>query len=243
MTPHWQYTTLDECTSTFYPARALPAWHAVQAHLQTKGRGRFQRTWFGEHGGLWISYNVPIDESKELPWGQLPLVAGAALIRSLHQYHIPQLRLRWPNDLLVGRAKLGGILVERPSASVATIGIGVNMHNNTAALHGKTSDPVTRLRDLITSHCPSVDEYRDVLGSTLSEVYHAFTQHGMHALQADLHTAWAGARPVVAITDTARHVGFFQGIDDSGSPILCDALGNTSIIPGIEINRLVEIGA
>ncbi len=239
----WQYSVLDECESTFYPARKLPAWHGVQARLQTRGRGRFQRTWFGERGGLWISYNVPLDESLPLPWGQLPLVAGVALIRSLQGYEIAGLRLRWPNDLLVGRAKLGGILVERPAPDIASIGIGVNIENDIASLYGKTSDPVARLRDLLGADCPSVDDYRDALGEAIRETYQLFLAGGMAALQDDLQRAWAGARPVVAITDSARHVGFFQGIDNEGSPILRNAFGVEECILGRSINRLVEIGA
>ncbi len=243
MSTIWSYTVLDECDSTFYPARALPAWQGVQALLQSAGRGRFQRTWFGERGGLWICYNVPIDEELDLDWGQLPLVTGVALMRALRFYSIEGVRLRWPNDVLVGRAKLGGILVERPSATVASLGIGLNMHNDVLSLRGKTSDPVIRLLDLAPESCPSIDEFRDRLGEAISEVYDLFLREGMQGLLPELSEAWDGERPVVAITDNDRHVGWFCGVDERGYPILRDAHGEFKIISGIEINRLVEIGA
>ncbi len=239
--PHWTFTQLEECDSTFYPARALPAWHAISTKRQSHGRGRFQRTWFGEKGGLWICYNVPIDESLDVEWGQLPLVAGVALIESLAHTPIEGLRLRWPNDLLVGRAKLGGILVERPSATVASIGIGVNISNDIASLRGKTSDPVTRLQDLMGENCPSVEQYAQQLGDALLRSYQLFVTGGIAALQGSLHKAWAVERPVVAITDDARHCGFFVGVDAKGYPLLRSADGSIRSIAGIDINRLVEL--
>ncbi len=242
MNTTWSYTVLEDCESTFYPARVLPAWQGVQAVLQHAGRGRFQRTWFGERGGLWICYNVPIREELDLDWGQLPLLTGVAVMRALRRYYIEGVRLRWPNDLLVGRAKLGGILVERPSATVASLGIGLNMYNDVLSLRGKTSDPVVRLRDITSGDCPSIDEFRDSLGECIADVYDLFLREGMAGLQSDLSEAWAGERPVVAITDDARHTGWFCGVDERGYPILRDAHGKHKIISGLEINRLVEIG-
>ena len=94
-------------------------------------------------------YNLPLDPGVKRHWGVLPLVAGAAVIEALKDFHIQGLRLRWPNDVLVGRAKLAGILVERPSANMASIGIGVNMFNNLNSLNGLTIDPPTRLADWV----------------------------------------------------------------------------------------------
>ncbi len=242
MNNKWHYTVLEECDSTFYPARHADAWHGVQARVQTAGRGRFQRTWFGELGGLWICYNVPIDETRDVPWGQLPLLAGVALMRALAGTEIEGLRLRWPNDLLVGRAKLGGILVERPSATVASIGIGVNISNEIASLRGKTSDPVVRLDDLLGDERLSVDAFRDRLGDAIAECYDAFVERGMDAIIDELDLAWGAERPVVAITDDQRHVGWFCGVDKRGYPILRDVHGVEKVISGLEINRLVEIG-
>ena len=82
--------------------------------MQKSGRGRFNRKWVGEEGGLWSSFTVPLDTAAGVHWGHLPLVAGLALLNMLRSMGIANARLRWPNDVLIGKSKLAGILVERP---------------------------------------------------------------------------------------------------------------------------------
>lgn len=207
---------------------------------QTRGRGRFNRAWIGNSGGLWATYNLPLDSKANRHWGLLPLVAGAAVIEALKAYNIDGLRLRWPNDVLVGRAKLAGILVERPSATMASIGIGINMFNDIEHMQGITSDPVTRMSELVPA-CPSVKKFRTLLGDVLGEMFDYFVESGLPGVQPMLEAAWGAPRPVVAITDTERHVGHFVGVEHDGSPILRKADGTSFTIPGITVNRLKEL--
>lgn len=237
----WDVTKLDNCESTFTAARKLPAWSVVSSVRQSKGRGRFNRAWYGEEGGLWANYNLPIDEHSNRPWGMLPLVAGVALLDTLAAYHIRGLRLRWPNDLLVNRNKLGGILVERPQPTMVSIGIGVNMYNNLVKLQGITTDVPVRLVDLIPNNCPSVDSLRDHLAEQLYQVYTDFIENGTEPILTRLEQAWGPSLPVVAITDNERICGFFSGIESDGSPILRKADGSYITVPAISINRLKEL--
>lgn len=236
----WKVKEVDECESTFNEARKQPAWTVVTTQRQTRGRGRFNRAWIGNQGGLWATFNLPLDSSAKRHWGVLPLVAGAAVIEALKAYNIQGLRLRWPNDVLVGRAKLAGILVERPAANMASIGIGLNMFNDIEQLQGQTADPVTRLCDLLPA-CPSVKKFRILLGDVLSEMFDYFVESGLDGVMPMLRDAWGEPRPVVAITDTERLVGHFAGVDYDGSPILRKVDGSTIIVPGITVNRLKEL--
>lgn len=240
MSEKWRVEELEECESTFNVARKLPAWTVVSAVRQTKGRGRFNRPWVGEEGGLWATYNLPIDPRSPRHWGVLPLVAGAAIMDALRAYAIPGLRLRWPNDVLVGRSKLAGILVERPSAGMASIGIGINMFNNVAELSAVTTDPPARMADLVPS-CPSVRKFRTILGDDLAEIFHYFAEGGIEAIAPMLESAWGESRPVVAITDKDRICGYFAGVEYDGSPILSRPDGTKVTVPGITVNRLKEL--
>ena len=236
----WKVEERAECESTFNIARKLPAWTVVSCDRQTKGRGRFNRAWFGTPGGLWATYNVPIDPRSAHHWGLLPLVAGAAIMDALRPYDIEGLRLRWPNDVLVGKSKLAGILVERPSATMASIGIGINIRNDLRPLEGITQDPATRLADL-TPLCPSVTKFRTILGDSIAEVFHYFVEGGLDAINPMLEVAWGDSLPVVAITDTERICGYFAGVERDGSPILRRADGSLITVPGITVNRLKEL--
>jgi len=84
----WEY---DSVTSTNLVAAELAAWNAVRAETQTAGRGRFQRKWVSDRGGLWLSAVVPIASPSDRI---LPLLAGLAICESLHGLGVRHLRLR-----------------------------------------------------------------------------------------------------------------------------------------------------
>ncbi|MBR5894441.1 MAG: biotin--[Akkermansia sp.] len=240
MSTKWKVVELDVCESTFNVARKEQPWTIVTAERQLKGRGRFNRSWFGEVGGLWATYNLPLAPQANRHWGLLPLVAGVAIIKCLKPYNIKGLRLRWPNDVLVGRDKLAGILVERPSATMASIGIGINMFNDIESFRGKTTDTPTRLADLLYT-CPMVGKFSKQLADALAETFNLFVSQGIEALRDDLMAAWGEPLPVVAITDTERYCGHFIGVEGDGSPILRKADGTTITVPGITVNRMKEL--
>ena len=240
MSTKWNVIELDECESTFNVARKEQPWTIVSAERQIKGRGRFNRAWIGETGGLWATYNLPLDPRAGRHWGLLPLVAGVAIIKALKPYNIKGLRLRWPNDLLVGRDKLAGILVERPSSGMASIGIGINVFNDIESITGKTTDTPTRLADLLYA-CPAVSKLRSIIADALADTFNIFVTHGLDALREELEAAWGATRPVVAITDTERICGYFVGVESDGSPILRKADSSTITVPGITVNRMKEL--
>lgn len=240
MNINWRIHEVPEADSTNDLARSFPAWTIVRCIEQKRGRGRFNRAWFGHEGGLWATFNVALDHASPADWGMLPLVAGLALVRLLDELGIEDARLRWPNDLLIGASKLAGILVEKPSESIACIGIGVNMHNPMGALEGKTTDQPTRLADHLPS-CPSVTDFMLRLGDALGVAYGQFAAGGLAALMPDLDRAWKVRLPVAVETDGATYQGLFTGITEQGSPILRLGNGSTRTIPAHTVNRLREL--
>ncbi|MGF3023626.1 biotin--[acetyl-CoA-carboxylase] ligase [Methylobacterium aquaticum] len=114
-----------------------PLW--VVAREQTGGRGRRGKGW------SWVAGNHAASLLWPVPSGLAPdrvatlgFVAGIAVERALRRAcgpvtgrGCPDFRLKWPNDVLLGGAKLVGILLEREtlpgSGAVVTIGIGINV--------------------------------------------------------------------------------------------------------------------
>jgi BirA family biotin operon repressor/biotin-[acetyl-CoA-carboxylase] ligase len=107
------------------------------ADEQTAGRGRSDHTWHSAASqGLYLSVLLrPALATAELVW--LPLLAGLAAYRAIREVTALAPDLRWPNDLLIGSRKVGGILVEAlpnealgdaTGGSAAVIGIGINLH-------------------------------------------------------------------------------------------------------------------
>jgi BirA family biotin operon repressor/biotin-[acetyl-CoA-carboxylase] ligase len=102
------------------------------ADEQIAGRGRGDHRWESATGrGLYVSVLLrPGISSRSLPL--LPLVAGLAAARAVSLVAGLKVDLRWPNDLLVGERKAGGILVESKTdgsdVAFAVVGIGINVH-------------------------------------------------------------------------------------------------------------------
>src|SRR5690349_19647555 len=120
--PEWRLRELAAVDSTNLFAANLPAWHAVRADTQTAGRGRFQRQWVSDAGGLWLSAVVPV-ETNSPAWRMLPLATGVAVCDALRANGANQLRLRWPNDVLVGNRKLAGLLIDQFRPAAAVVGV------------------------------------------------------------------------------------------------------------------------
>ena len=109
---------------------------------QDSGRGRQGREWVAETGNFFGSTLVKLMPADPAP-ASLSLAAGLALIEAVDAAVPDQaLMLKWPNDLLLGHAKLAGILLERSGDRVVA-GFGVNLatapkltDRDTAALNG-----------------------------------------------------------------------------------------------------------
>jgi BirA family biotin operon repressor/biotin-[acetyl-CoA-carboxylase] ligase len=105
------------------------------ADEQTAGRGRGGHQWLSTAGdGLYVSVVLRLNISAERLM-LLPLAVGLAAAQAIEEVTGLAVDIRWPNDLLIGPLKAGGILVEARTESKepphAVVGIGVNVHQQT----------------------------------------------------------------------------------------------------------------
>ena len=128
----WSVPTLEayrRIGSTNDRARELASeggsvWSTVVADEQTRGRGRRGTTWISEPGaGLWMS--VLLDGG--LPPTTVPLEVGLACAEAMEEVvEGIEVGIKWPNDLLLDGAKVGGILCEAAGRRIVA-GIGINV--------------------------------------------------------------------------------------------------------------------
>lgn len=129
---------MDETESTNSVAKekavaGAPEGTVIRAKRQTAGRGRRGNSWESPEGNLYVSFvfRPKVDAAAA---GQLSFLIGIAVAQALTDF-LPKERkieLKWPNDVLVGRKKIAGILLESEingSGPVAWVvaGIGVNL--------------------------------------------------------------------------------------------------------------------
>jgi BirA family biotin operon repressor/biotin-[acetyl-CoA-carboxylase] ligase len=115
-------STQDLARTTLLARRVGPV--LAIAARQTAGRGRRRSVWENAPRALAASLAFTPGWPPG-SWGRLPLLAGLAAVRALAG-RAPGARLKWPNDLLVGAAKVGGILVEG-SDGLVVAGLGLNL--------------------------------------------------------------------------------------------------------------------
>jgi BirA family biotin operon repressor/biotin-[acetyl-CoA-carboxylase] ligase len=130
---HFSPVTGSTNTDALAAARAgAPHGSVYFADEQQAGRGRADHAWHSAAGeGLYVSVllRLPVPTAR-LPL--LPLAAGLAAAEAIRWQTGLTVDLRWPNDLLIGPRKTGGILVEAHTeanaVAFAVVGIGINVH-------------------------------------------------------------------------------------------------------------------
>ncbi len=99
------------------------------AELQTAGKGRRGRSWHSAHGNISMSIGWRFS-CATTSLGPLGLAVGVCVCRALERAGLRGHGVKWPNDIVIDGAKLGGILVEtrqRRNGVDAVIGIGLNL--------------------------------------------------------------------------------------------------------------------
>ena len=119
----------------------------VIANQQTDGRGRRGHSWFSPPAsGLYVSVVLTPAKARTDPERAtmlLTLAAGVALAESIEVTTGLRVDLKWPNDLVVARRKLGGILAETAGAASVVLGYGMNV--GAAAFPPELSDRATSI--------------------------------------------------------------------------------------------------
>lgn len=235
--PGVEVRVLGRCASTNAALLAgpLPRPMLLAADEQTAGRGRRGRRWHSAPGcGSLFSLGLPLRRPARA-LGGLSIVAGVAAVRALRALGAPDAALKWPNDLLAGGAKLGGILVEtraQGSGSAAVIGVGVN-HRDAHGLAARLRRGVAALEDILQP----LPERNAVIGALARELLgalRAFDADGFGPFRDDweaLH-AHAGQRLHVRLADGRRVAGIAAGLADDGALLLRTRQGLRSVRSG-----------
>ena len=110
-----------------------PAGLVLIAEEQTAGRGRLDRRWEAPPRSSLLVSALLRPAAPTATWTLLPFVCGVAVAEAVRAVAGLDAELKWPNDVLVGDRKLGGILVERVDTAVV-MGIGINVSLREAEL-------------------------------------------------------------------------------------------------------------
>jgi BirA family biotin operon repressor/biotin-[acetyl-CoA-carboxylase] ligase len=212
-------------------AAGAPEGTAVIADSQTKGRGRLQRVWHSPPGSniytsILLRPNFPPDQAP-----RISIAAGVAVAEILSTYCPGQVQLKWPNDVLLNRKKVCGILAQmKASASdidfvVLGMGINVNIGHNQLPL-----DIRTIATSLAIETGQEIDRQELIISlyENIAKWYKELTQRGFDAIK----EKWLNLSPMIGkkvqvmFRDEVVR-GKALGLDEDGSLIILNLNGET----------------
>ena len=235
--PGLEVRVVDRCTSTnallLVEKTDLPI--LLAAEEQTAGRGQRGRSWYSAPGA---GATFSILRRMRCPprnLAGLSLAVGVAAARALHALGAADVALKWPNDLLAGGAKLGGILIEtriQGREITAVVGIGINCRS-VRTLGMQMRRDLTALDDLVRP-APGRNA---VVGAVAREVLAALEAYESAGLPAfaeawrSLH-AHEGRRLRVRLAGGRTVSGIAAGLAPSGALRLHTRAGTRDVASG-----------
>jgi BirA family biotin operon repressor/biotin-[acetyl-CoA-carboxylase] ligase len=217
--------TASTNTTALEMARAgAPPWTLVTARHQTAGRGRHGRWWVDEPGGsVLCSVVLPLGEASTM--GRWTIAAGVAMAEAIDDETGIGVRCAWPNDLMAGDAKVGGILceglVEGGRTIAAVAGVGVNLV--APAVEGSAGVGPADPRSLLLGFCRRLRSS----GEDWSGVRERWSERS--------HTV--GRRVRATGTDGSAVDGVALALDDEGGLIITTEAGPVTVTSGL-VERL-----
>lgn len=223
-------------------ARTRDCWAVVIAREQTHGRGQYNRRFVSDLGGLFLSAVVPFDGDAK-KWVGLSLVVGLELNRALRGCGVAGVRLRWPNDIMVGSKKLGGLLLEQAGPVTLVVGVGLNIQNQPWVQEPELARCATRLVDC-GPEPGDVSQLTNLVLGAIHSAHSLIQQQGFSSLYHVVNLCWSkNYRTVELEMSDSRVRGEFEGVDERGALLLREANGRLCAYPASRVDRLWEVGA
>ena len=202
----WKKLIFDTLKSTNKTAADYPPYTVIVAKSQTGGRGRYGHSWFSPKGNLYMSAVLPeMGENSCF----LAFVVALSVAQSLKEFPI---KLKWPNDVLLDKKKLAGILLEKTDKGIIA-GIGVNV----------ISCPLTGLPYEAThlNGCISCDDLMQKILDNLNSNLQELNKNGFVRLRDEYMSYIQGLNSQICVNlPDKKLVGIFKDLSASGALIL-----------------------
>lgn len=205
----------------------VPEGSWLVADRQTAGRGRLGRTW-SDGAGNFMGSTVVRPGFGDPEAASLALLAGLAVHAAVSE-HLPPDHpavLKWPNDVLIGRAKLAGILLEREGEAVI-VGVGVNLASAPTLLDRETISIAS------LGAAPSRDSFAENLALHFDLELERWRNYGLEPL---IRRWLAAAHPLGTELVSDGLKGVFAGLTSEGALQLRLADGSLRTIHAGEVN-------
>ena len=224
-----------DSTNSEVQRRALagePAGLVVSAATQTGGRGQHGRSWISPPGNLLVSVLLrPQMAAAQI--GQLSFISAVAVALTIDQLAGPgHVQLKWPNDILAGNAKMGGILIESElqAETVDWVVVGVGLNVTSAP-----ENPAYKTMSLAVLMGQTIP-VADVLAVFLDHFAGCLKRYEAEGFEPIRRTwegyAWRLGETVRIKTGPGEVTGSFTALAEDGALLLATAEGRQRITAG-----------
>ncbi|XP_024524939.1 biotin--protein ligase 2 [Selaginella moellendorffii] len=213
-------------TQTFLSqnAHSLPIGTVCVSDVQYQGKGRAGNSWVSPDGCLMFSFTLQMENGRTVPFVQyvvcLAVVQGIEAAARAKNATIPDVRIKWPNDLYSGNLKIGGVLCSSTYSSKTfyiVAGVGLNVDND---------EPTTCLNSVLARLDSKATPFaREELLATILEsfekLFTTFTTQGFSALELMYYEKWMHSGQKVILEDDRVSV-VIEGLTPAGFLLASD---------------------
>ena len=206
--------------------------YAVVADIQTKGRGRKDRLWSSNSGGLWFSIvlypNIPPQSAMFIT-----MIFSISIVQAIEDVTGLKPVIKWPNDLLINNKKICGVLTEidaeMDKVNYAIVGVGLNVNNR---LEKDLEKSALTLSKKLGKDVSRVDLFRRIL-EKLDQNYSKL-KSGEYAYIRDLWSSYANiiGKKILVTSGNDTVKGFVSKVDETGGLIVNTSEGDVRILSG-----------
>ncbi|MBF0105994.1 MAG: biotin--[acetyl-CoA-carboxylase] ligase [Deltaproteobacteria bacterium] len=230
---------IDTCTSTNSLLRDMLLEGLVTppcflwSDLQTCGKGRLNRSWIAPQGNINLSLAIAAPLKHPAVY-QFNLLAGYALFETIQQAPALNVQIKWPNDVLINRLKVAGILSETVFEREAiVIGVGVNLNSQRGDFLPEIRDRLTTIRHetcTMTDAEPFVSDFLSRFNTVLKK----YNKDGFSCVYSKIHACLAFKDEQVIFEEGPNRSlqATLMGIDPEGLLVLKTDDGLKKIIAG-----------
>ncbi len=239
----WIYYIFDEVSSTNDVIKQYCSksgkYIAVYAKKQTAGRGRRGRNWESPRGNLFFSMAFEYELQRA---GELAFACSLSLLQAVKKIApYADIKLKWPNDVLLNNAKMSGILLEKGAEKYMIIGVGVNVAAS-PKIENAVYD-ITSLADAGIKIKPQ--ELLHLFMESFSQNLSLLQANGFAVLREKwLENAKNLGKEIIVRQNGTKEKGIFKGIDENAALLMETPAGVKKILAGDvffeEINKKDE---
>ena len=213
--------------------------HVCLAESQPGGRGRRGRHWVATpFRNLILSMAWRFDAGPAVVMG-LSLAAGLAVVEALTACGVGSVGLKWPNDILSGGRKLGGVLVEVQGEAagpcLVILGVGINVD-----LRGLEEDAIDQPWTDLRSVAGAVQDRNRLAALLIDRLQHMFGRFEREGF-GPFRSRWEAmhmfhGQPVRVLRGADEVHGTVSGVDENGALVLKDTAGGRQVFHSGEVS-------